>query len=65
MFTGKQVIEFNGNLYQLVRIFREKNNFPIDEFKEYYNCDTTLRKEGKLYFCRLIQEAQVIENDSI
>ncbi len=63
MFTGKQIIQFNDNLYLLERIFRDKEGFPVEEFKEYYDCDTALRKEGKLYFCKLIEEAQVIEND--
>jgi len=61
MFIGKEVISYNNNLYELVRVFREKENFPITEAKEYYNCDTTLKKEGILYFCRLIEEAQIIE----
>jgi hypothetical protein len=61
MFIGTQVIAFNDNLYQLVKVFREKEGFPINEAKDYYDCDTVLRKEGMLYFCRLIQEAQIIE----
>ena len=60
MFIGTHIIEFNGNLHQLIRVFRERDNFPIDDAKEYYNCDTVLKKDNVLHFCRLIQEAQVI-----
>ena len=36
-------------------------DFPIAEAKEYYLSETVLRKEGILYICRIIEEAQVIE----
>ena len=61
MFIGTQVLTFNNNLYQLIRTFRDREGFPIEEGKEYYNCDTVLRKDGTLYFCRVIQEAQIVE----
>jgi hypothetical protein len=64
MVIGTQVISYNDNLYQLLRTFHEKADFPVNEAKEYYNCDTVLRKEGRLYFCRLIEEAQVITEDN-
>lgn len=61
MSLGTQLLTFNGNLYQLIRRFHERENFPITDMKEYYYCDTVLRKEGYLYFCRLIEDAQLIE----
>ncbi len=64
MVIGTEVVSYNDNLYQLIRTFHEKADFPVNEAKEYYNCDTVLRKEGRLYFCRLIEEAQVITEDS-
>lgn len=65
MFIGTQVISFNDNLYQLVRVLHDRPDLPIDDMKEYYNCNTALRREGKLYFCRLIEEAQVIEDEQV
>ena len=62
MFIGTQVISFDDKLYQLIRTFRDREGFPVDECKEYYRCDTTLKREGILYFCRLIEEAQIIED---
>lgn len=56
-----ELINFNDNLFQLVRIFPDHPNFPVEEGKEYLRCDTVLRKEGRLYFCRKIEDAQVIE----
>jgi hypothetical protein len=60
-FREKQIITFQGNLFVVYRTFRDYPNFPTEEAKEYYMCDTTLRKDGLLYFCRKIEEAQVIE----
>lgn len=65
MFIGTQVISFNDSLYQLVKVLHDQPDIPIDDMKEYYNCNTTLRREGKLYFCRLIEEAQVITDEQI
>ena len=64
MILGTQILHYNNNLYQLIRVFNEKENFPIEEAKEYYNCDTVLRKEGKLYFCTLVEDAQVITEEN-
>lgn len=61
MLIGKQVISYNDHLYILVKTFKDKEGFPINEFKDYFDCDMVLRKEGILYFCQQIQEAQIIE----
>ena len=54
----KKIINANGNLYQLVRMIREARlkNPNTEDLKEYFRCDTVLRKQGMLYFCRLIKE---------
>ena len=59
----KQIINANGNLYQLVRTIREARlkNPNMEDLKKYYYCDTLLRKQGMLYFCRLIKEIEYEE----
>ena len=59
----KEIINANGNLYQLVRILRENQlkNPNMEDLKEYFLCDTLLRKQGLLYFCRLIEEIEYEE----
>ena len=54
----KEIIQANGNLYQLIRIITESRlkNPNMEDLKKYFYCDTLLRKQGKLYFCRLIEE---------
>ena len=54
----KEIINANGNLYQLIRVITESRlkNPNMEDLKKYFYCDTLLRKQGKLYFCRLIKE---------
>ena len=60
----KQIIVANNNLYQLVRIISENQlkNPDISVLKQLFRCDTLLRKQGKLYFCRLIEEIEYEES---
>ena len=60
----KNIIYTKGKAYQLVRTLKESSlkNPDMEILKEYFLCDTLLRKQGLLYFCRLIKE---IEYDEI
>ena len=59
----KEIINANGNLYQLVRVLKESQlkNPNMEDLKRYFYCDTLLRKQGLLYFCRLIKETEYEE----
>ena len=59
----KKIINANGNLYQLVRVLKENQlkNPNMEDLKEYFLCDTLLRRQGLLYFCRLIEEIEYEE----
>ena len=59
----KEIISANGNLYQLIRILKEDQlkNPNMEDLKEYFLCDTLLRKQGLLYFCRIIEEIEYEE----
>jgi len=60
----KEIIYTKDKAYQLVRVLKESSlkNPDMEILKEYFFCDTLLRKQGLLYFCRLIKE---IEYDEI
>ena len=62
--TMKEIIYTKDKAYQLVRVLKEDSlkNPDMEILKEYFLCDTLLRKQGRLYFCRLIEE---IEYDEI
>ena len=56
----KKIIYNKDKAYQLVRIIKESRlkNPDMEILKKYFHCDTLLRKQGKLYFCRLIEEIE-------
>ena len=59
----KEIIYTKDKAYQLIRVIRESRlkNPDMETLKEYFNCDSLLRKQGKLYFCRLIEEIEYEE----
>ena len=59
----KEIISANDNLYQLIRVIIESRlkNPDMEILKEYFLCDKVLRKQGKLYFCRLIENIEYEE----
>ena len=60
----KEIIYTKGKAYQIIRVIRESrlNNPDMEILKQYFNCDKLLRKQGRLYFCRLIEEVEIITN---
>ena len=58
---NKEVVSYKDELYIVKRKFTDHPKFPTKEMKEYLRCDLTLRKLGKLYFCEIIQQAEIIE----
>ena len=56
----KEIIYTKDKAYQIIRVIRESRlkNPDMEILKQYFNCDSLLRKQGKLYFCRLIEEIE-------
>ena len=56
----KEIIYTKDKAYQLVRVLKESslNNPNMEDLKKFFRCDTLLRKQGLLYFCRLIKEIE-------
>ena len=59
----KEIIYTNDKAYQLVRVLKEDQlkNPDMEILKEYFLCDTLLRKQSRLYFCRIIEEIEYEE----
>ena len=57
--TNQQIIEVQGNLYQVKRRFPEdrinleKGN--VSDRKQFFHCDTMFRAKGYLCFCNIIK----------
>ena len=63
-----KVIEIEGKLFQIKRIFPENRiNLNIEEgvatIKEYYHCDTMFRADGHLWLCNEIKIIDYVEEN--
>ena len=59
-----QYINFNNNLYIVKRKFKLselKSDFDSNLMKEWTRTDTLLKKDGLLYCCELVPNAEIIE----
>jgi hypothetical protein len=68
MFTiSKQVIDWNGELYSIKRVIKETSikEVFVQEYKEYINADTVLKRNGMYYFVEKIPEAQIVEEEEL
>jgi len=59
----KEIIYTKDKAYQLVRVIPENQlkNPNMEDLKKFFHCDTLLRKQGLLYFCRLIEDIEFEE----
>lgn len=59
----KQIVDWNGEWYIIKRMLKEtsiKEEF-VQEYREYINADTVLRKNGHYFFVEKIQEVEEIK----
>jgi hypothetical protein len=62
----KDIIEFGDRKFSLYRTIRESEKIDANTLKDYWHCDTVLKKENIYYFCNEIKETEYeeIRNDS-
>ena len=61
-------IDFNGKKLIIKRTIREdqlKQGFDQQLLKEWTMSDTILKKDGMLYCCETIEDAQIISEESL
>lgn len=61
MSPTDHIIQYNDSLYIVKRTIWEHHQPIITAWKEHLGTETVLRKDGKLWFCIQIQEAEIIE----
>ena len=57
----RQLIEFGDRKFSLYRIINETDKIDANLLKEFWHCDTVLKKDNKLYFCNEIKEIDYAE----
>lgn len=58
-----QILEFNNEKYVLKRTLKESSlikDYNAGDLKAYYFVDTVLKKNGIVYLCNKIEEAQLV-----
>ena len=53
-------LKIGEDLFQIKRSFKEDQVKDIEFLKYYLGADSVFRKEGILYFCLKIEEAEII-----
>ena len=61
MAPTDQIIVWQDNLYVVKRRILEHHNPILDAWKELLRCETVLRRDGYLWFCEQIQDAEIVE----
>ena len=62
---GFELIKVGDSLYTVERKIPEHTGIDTNLFKGYTNTTNVFRRDGLYYFCRLIEEAQIIEDEPI
>jgi hypothetical protein len=55
-----QFITVQDSLYKIERVFDEHRVPDVELFKYWLSAETVFRKDGKLYFCNKIEEAEIV-----
>lgn len=54
-------VKFGDRIFSLYRTVRDNNKINVDLLKEYWHCDTALKKDNVFYFCNEIPEIEFEE----
>ncbi len=60
----KTYIPWEGRLVEVQRVYAEERVKDTEGIKEWLGSDTVLRKDGCLYFCISVQEAEIISEET-
>lgn len=59
-FIRKEFLNFNDNLYYIMRIIKEEDKPIVDNWKEYLQADIVLKKQNLFYFLRSVPDLDII-----
>jgi len=62
---GFEIIKVGDDLYTVERKIPEHKGIDTNLFKGYTNTTNVFRKDGLYYFCRIVEEAQIVEDEPI
>jgi len=56
----KNYIKVNDSLYQIKRAWPEERIKDVELIKQWLNTDTVFRRDNVMYFCQIVEEAQIV-----
>ncbi len=56
-------VSMPDKLVQIKRVYYEDRVKDMNGIKEWLNCDVVLRKNGLMYFCQTIEEAEIVSDE--
>ena len=64
--TGKEIINIQGKLFQVVKKFKqERINLEVEDgvkiLKQYFHCDTIFKAQGLIWLCNEIKDVEYEE----
>jgi hypothetical protein len=62
---GFELIKVGDDLYTVERKIPETSGIDTNLFKKHTNTTNVFRRDGLYWFCRLIEEAQIIEDEPV
>jgi hypothetical protein len=60
----KTYIPWEGRLVEVQRVYAEERVKDTEGIKAWLGSDTVLRKDGCLYFCISVQDAEIISEET-
>lgn len=57
----RDFFDWHDNLYEILRAIPEDHKPVVDVWRTHLKADTVLRRDGMLYFCIKVQDAEIIE----
>ncbi len=58
-----KLIEIQGELYEVIRLIPEHTGINTEKFRISTNSTNVFRKDGLYWFVRIVEEAQIIEDE--
>ena len=63
--TSRSFLSVGDDLFEVKRVFDEHRVNDTEGVKEWLGVDRIFRKDGKLFYCSMIQEAEVLEYQNL
>jgi hypothetical protein len=58
-----KLIEIKDKLYEVIRLIPEHTGIDTEKFRISTNSTNVFRKDGMFWFVRIVEEAQIIEDE--